>query len=258
MVKPKKYLGQHFLKDENIAGKIVNSMTYFEGYNNVLEIGPGTGVLTKYLLKMSKKNLLVNEIDDESCTYLKKHYPNLKEKIISDDFLKLDLSNVFSRDQFGIIGNFPYNISSQIFFQVLKHKEYIPECVGMIQKEVGQRICSIHGNKTYGILSVLLQTFYDLEYLFDVSPNVFNPPPKVMSGVIRLKRKPNFELGCDEKFLFQVVKQGFQTRRKTLRNALKSLNLPESIKSMDVFNLRAEQLSVQEFAELTKIIEDAV
>ena len=258
MVKPKKYLGQHFLNDEFIAERIVDSLIPKGKSYNVLEIGPGTGVLTKYLLEKEEINLLTNEIDAESVNYLNSHFPKLKGKIIDTDFLKLDLADVFEKKEFSVIGNFPYNISSQIFFQVLKYREFIPECVGMVQKEVGQRICSIHGNKTYGITSVLLQTFFELEYLFDVDPMVFNPPPKVWSGVIRMTRRENLILGCDEKLLFKVVKQGFQTRRKTLRNALKSLNLPDSIRDMEVFNKRAEQLSVSEFADLTKLIGDAI
>lgn len=252
-VKAKKYLGQHFLNDEDIAEKIANSLS-FEGYNNVLEVGPGMGMLTKYLLKKKTKTYVV-EIDPESVAYLKANYLNLSERIIEKDILKYDLNDVFKGESFAMIGNYPYNISSQILFKALEMRSQVPEFSGMFQKEVAQRICGKEGNKTYGILSVLVQAFYDAEYLFTVSPNVFNPPPKVNSGVLRLTRKKNDTLPCDEKLFFRVVKTGFQQRRKTLRNSLKTLNLSDSLREDVIFGKRPEQLSVSEFIELTSLIE---
>jgi len=249
MVKPKKHLGQHFLKDENIARKIVESLLDQE--QNLIEIGPGTGVLTKYLVE--KPNYAVIEIDTESVEYLQVHYPNLR--IIDKDFLKLNLHTLFEGGKFNVIGNFPYNISSQIFFTVLDYRNSIDEVVGMIQKEVAERIASVHGNKVYGILSVLLQAYYDIEYLFTVGEHVFNPPPKVKSAVIRLKRNDRKQLPCDEKFFKNVVKQGFNNRRKTLRNSLKSLNLPDSANQLPEMDLRAEQLSVQQFIDFATTLE---
>ncbi|MGD1889620.1 MAG: 16S rRNA (adenine(1518)-N(6)/adenine(1519)-N(6))-dimethyltransferase RsmA [Cyclobacteriaceae bacterium] len=252
-VRPKKFLGQHFLKDHTIAENIALSLTGHIGYQQVLEVGPGMGVLTQFLLKQSEYEVTVIEIDDESVVYLKKHYPDLS--ILNDDFLKIDLSPL--PHPLAIIGNFPYNISSQIFFKVLDHRQIVPEVVGMIQKEVADRICSPPGNKAYGILSVLLQAYYTIEYLFTVEPQVFHPPPKVRSAVIRLKRNKTMQLDCDEKLFKKVVKQGFQNRRKTLRNALKPLNLPESVRQSSMLNLRAEQLSVEDFVQLTQQIEQA-
>ncbi len=257
-VRPKKHLGQHFLRDENIAAKIANALIIDTEYDSVVEIGPGTGVLTKYLLEKHKEKLVAFEVDGESKLYLDEHYPELANRVYLMDFLKADLSNIL-KEQSAIIGNFPYNISSQIYFRVLEHRDKIPVCVGMIQKEVAERICSKEGSKIYGILSVLIQAFYDAEYLFEVSPKVFNPPPKVWSAVIRLKRNSRKNLPCDEALFFSVVKRAFQTRRKTLRNALKSLNLSDSLRAQEVFNKRAEQLSVEEFITLTSLIEkDAV
>ena len=252
-VRPKKFLGQHFLKDQNIAENIALSLTRHTGYQQVLEVGPGTGVLTQFLLKQSMYETTVIEVDDESVAYLKKHYPDLA--ILHQDFLKFNLSLL--PQPLAIIGNFPYNISSQIFFKVLDHRQIIPEVVGMLQKEVADRICSPPGNKTYGILSVLLQAYYTIEYLFTVEPHVFHPPPKVRSAVIRLKRNEIKQLDCDERLFRRVVKQGFQNRRKTLRNALKPLNLPESVRQSSTLNLRAEQLSVKDFVKLTQQIEQA-
>ena len=256
-VKPKKHLGQHFLKDENIARKIVNQMQD-NSYQNLLEIGAGTGVLTKYILKDNKYKLTVVEIDDESVVYLKENLGFTDENLLNEDFLKMDLATVF-KEKFGIIGNFPYNISSQIFFKVLDYRNQIPEVVGMIQKEVAERIAAPHGNKTYGILSVLLQAFYDIEYCFTVGEKVFNPPPKVKSAVIRLKRNDVAELDCNEKLFFQIVKFGFNQRRKMLRSALKPLDIPNAFKEKEHLNellsRRAEQLSVQDFIELTQIFE---
>ena len=253
-VKAKKYLGQHFLKDENIAKKIADTLS-FKGYKNILEIGPGMGVLTKYLLDKDVTTYVI-EIDSESVEYLKANYLNLAPRIIEKDFLKYDLNEVFKGEPLAIIGNFPYNISSQILFKTLELRTQIPEFSGMFQKEVAQRICQKEGNKTYGILSVLTQAFYDAEYLFTVSPGVFNPPPKVDSGVLRLTRKENFTLPCDEKLFFKVVKAAFQQRRKTLRNSLKTFNLSDNLKANVIFDKRPEQLSVEAFIELTTLIEN--
>lgn len=252
-VKAKKHLGQHFLKDESIAKDIADTLS-LEGYDDVLEIGPGMGVLTKYMLD-KPINTYVIEIDTESVDYLNAHYPKLHGKIISKDFLKYNINEVFENKQFAIIGNFPYNISSQIVFRVLELKEQIPEFSGMFQKEVAERICEKKGSKTYGILSVLAQAFYDTEYLFTVSEHVFNPPPKVKSGVMRMRRKEDFSLPCGEKLFFTVVKTAFQQRRKTLRNSLKTLNLSDNLREDSIFDLRPEQLDVAQFIELTQKIE---
>lgn len=256
-VKAKKHLGQHFLNDENIAQKIADSLT-LEGYQNVLEIGPGMGVLTKYLLEKPITTFVI-EIDTESVTYLQNHYPKLDGKIISKDFLKYNLTEVLGTEPFAIIGNFPYNISTQIVFKTLELRNQIPEFSGMFQKEVAERICEKKGTKAYGILSVLTQAFYDAEYLFTVSEHVFTPPPKVKSGVLRLKRKENHQLPCDEKLFFTVVKTAFNQRRKTLRNSLKTYQLSDNLKEDSIFDLRPEQLSVEQFIELTqKIAADGV
>ena len=252
-VRAKKHLGQHFLKDENVAAKIAETLSY-TGYDHLLEIGPGMGVLTKYLLQ-KEVDVHVIEIDTESVTYLEEHYPALEGKIHEKDFLKYDVSEIIQQDQFAIIGNFPYNISSQIVFKMLELRQFIPEFSGMFQKEVAQRICEKEGSKTYGILSVLVQAFYEAEYLFTVPPSVFNPPPKVDSGVLRLSRKKDFSLPCDEKLFFRVVKTAFQQRRKTLRNSLKSFNLPDDIKEDIIFTKRPEQLNTEQFIELTRKIE---
>ena len=252
-VRAKKHLGQHFLTDESVAERISETLSY-KGYDHVLEIGPGMGVLTKYLLKKDN-DIHVIEIDRESVTYLQENYPALLGKIHEKDFLKYDVSEIFGKDQFAIIGNFPYNISTQIVFKMLELRENIPEFSGMFQKEVAQRICEKEGNKTYGILSVLVQAFYEAEYLFTVPPSVFNPPPKVDSGVLRLTRKENISLPCDEKLFFRVVKTAFQQRRKTLRNSLKIFDLPENIKEDSIFGLRPEQLSTARFIELTQKIQ---
>lgn len=256
-VRAKKHLGQHFLKDELIAQKIADSLTE-KDYKNVLEIGPGMGVLTKYLLK-KKFTTHVIEIDTESVEYLQAHYLNLANRIISKDFLKINLEDYFGKEQVAIIGNFPYNISTQIVFKTLENKHQIPEFSGMFQKEVAERIAENAGSKKYGILSVLAQAFYKVEYLFTVPPTVFNPPPKVDSGVIRLIRKENYTLPVDEKLFFKVVKTAFQQRRKTLRNSLKTLNLSDSLREDTIFAKRPEQLSVEEFISLTsKIEKDAI
>lgn len=256
-VKAKKHLGQHFLNDESIAQRIADSLT-LNGYQKVLEIGPGMGVLTKYLLDKPIDTYVI-EIDTESVEYLQNHYLKLSNKIISEDFLKYDISKSLGNDSFAIIGNFPYNISTQIVFKTLELRNQIPEFSGMFQKEVAERICSKKGSKVYGILSVLAQAFYDVEYLFTVDEHVFTPPPKVKSGVMRMIRKENFHLPCDEKLLFTVVKTAFNQRRKTLRNSLKSLNLSENLREGSIFDLRPEQISVEQFIELTqKIAADGV
>lgn len=250
-VKAKKHLGQHFLNDESIALNIVESLTNRALEGQVLEIGPGMGVLTKYLIE--KSNLTVIDIDKESIVYLKNKFPKLEDEIIDGDFLRMDLKERFDKG-LSIIGNFPYNISSQIFFQILEYKDVVDEVVGMLQKEVAERIVSPPGNKDYGILSVLLQAYYDMEYLFTVEPDVFTPPPKVRSGVIRLKRNDVVKLNCDEKLFKRLVKQGFQNRRKTLRNALKPLNLPDNVRELEILDKRAEQLSVADYEALTNQI----
>jgi len=252
-VKAKKHLGQHFLTDENIAKKIADTLQ-LDGYEIVLEIGPGMGVLTKYLLEKNIETYVI-EIDTESVEYLNAHYPKLHGKIISKDFLKYNLNEIFQGKPFALIGNYPYNISSQIVFKCLEMRNQIPEFSGMFQKEVAERICEKKGSKIYGILSVLAQAFYEVEYLFTVNENVFNPPPKVKSGVMRMKRKENFQLPCSEKLFFTVVKTAFNQRRKTLRNSLKSLIISDNLKEDSIFALRPEQLSVEQFIELTQKIE---
>ena len=252
-VKAKKHLGQHFLKDENIAQKIADTLSC-EGYKNVLEIGPGMGVLTKYLLEKEITTYVI-EIDTESVEYLQANYLNLASRIIEKDFLKYDLKEIFNTEPFAVIGNFPYNISTQIIFKTLEMRDQIPEFSGMFQKEVAKRICSKEGSKVYGILSVLTQAFYNADYLFTVPPSVFNPPPKVDSGVLRLSRKEDYNLPCDEKLFFKVVKTGFQQRRKTLRNSLKTFNLSDNLKANVIFGKRPEQLTVYQFVELTQLIE---
>ncbi|MDX9704579.1 MAG: 16S rRNA (adenine(1518)-N(6)/adenine(1519)-N(6))-dimethyltransferase RsmA [Weeksellaceae bacterium] len=247
-VKAKKHLGQHFLKDINIAERIANALSW-ENYNQVLEIGPGMGVLTQFVLQQNKP-ISVVEIDTESVQYLNKHYPELT--VYAEDFLKMDLNQKF-KESIAVLGNFPYNISSQIVFKVIENRTQIPELVGMFQKEVAERICSKEGSKVYGILSVLTQAYYKAEYLFTVSENVFNPPPKVKSGVLRLRRYRE-TLDVDEKVFFQLVKTAFNQRRKTLRNALKSLNTIPKEFDDNLLNLRAEQLTVEQFIELTQKI----
>tara|TARA_R110002049_G_scaffold65035_1_gene170992 strand:- start:131194 stop:131988 length:795 start_codon:yes stop_codon:yes gene_type:complete len=248
-VKAKKHLGQHFLNDESVAKRIADTLIS-KNYKNVLEIGPGMGVLTKYLLEKETTTYVI-EIDTESVEYLQANYLSLAPRIIEKDFLKFDLNTVFKGEPFAIIGNFPYNISTQIVFKVLEMRDQIPEFSGMFQKEVAERICSKEGSKVYGILSVLAQAFYEAEYLFTVPPSVFSPPPKVDSGVLRLTRKTDYSLPCDEKMLFKVVKTAFQQRRKTLRNSLKTFNLSDNLREDSIFGKRPEQLSVQQFIALT-------
>jgi 16S rRNA (adenine1518-N6/adenine1519-N6)-dimethyltransferase len=247
-VRAKKRLGQHFLKDSTIAQQIVDSLS--DDTNAVLEIGPGMGILTQFILKKPIPDVLVVEIDSESVHYLRKHYPDLEQKIIEDDFLRMDLSVLFP-DKSSIIGNFPYGISSQILFRVLEYKDHIPEVVGMFQKEVALRIASPPGSKEYGILSVLLQAFYRVEYLFSVDACMFNPPPKVTSAVVRLQRNAVCDLGCDEQKFKTLVKTAFNQRRKTLRNSLKTISFTDGFIQEDIFNKRPEQLSVNEFICLT-------
>jgi 16S rRNA (adenine1518-N6/adenine1519-N6)-dimethyltransferase len=256
-VRPKKHLGQHFLADPNIARRIVESLRLPEGVGEVLEIGPGMGVLTQYLLENSGYQTSVVEIDTESVAYLTAHYPALAPRIYATDFLRQDLSAMFPSQPLAIIGNFPYNISTQIFFQVLEHRQQVREVVGMLQKEVAQRLAEPPGSKTYGILSVLLQAYYDIEYLFTVPPHVFVPPPKVESAVVRLTRNQTERLDCDEKLFFRVVKQAFSTRRKTLRNALKPLGLSSEAMAGELFDKRAEQLGVADFVVLTNLVASA-
>jgi 16S rRNA (adenine1518-N6/adenine1519-N6)-dimethyltransferase len=253
-VNPKKHLGQHFLEDEAIAARIVSLLTLPQGTTDVLEIGPGMGVLTNYLLQHPEYKTTLIDIDAESVVYLKGHYPQLANRILQADFLRFDLAGIFP-GKLSVIGNFPYNISSQIFFKVLEHRQQVTEVVCMLQKEVAERIAAGPGSKVYGILSVLLQAFYHIEYKFTVGREVFNPPPKVMSGVITLVRNAVEELPCNEKKFFEVVKVSFNTRRKTLRNCLKPYQLPEAITSQSIFDQRAEQLAVSDFIRLTQLVE---
>lgn len=250
-VRAKKALGQHFLTDQKIAQAIVAALG---GPAEVLEIGPGMGVLTQYLLQREELDLKMVEVDSESVEYLLTHFPGMQGRLIEADYLKLDVSRFF-KGSYRIIGNFPYNISSQIFFKILEDKDRVPEVVCMIQKEVADRIAEPPGSKTYGILSVLLQAWYDIEYILSVGPGAFAPPPKVKSAVIRLKRNSRTELGCDEKLFKQVVKMAFNQRRKTLRNALKPLinekGLTAEVLENPVFDLRAERLGVEDFVALT-------
>lgn len=256
MVRPKKYLGQHFLKDQGIARKIVDALTITGQQQAVVfEIGPGMGVLTRILLERKDIDLHLIEIDKESVAYLHRELPVLSDRIIAGDFLTINWWSEF-RGPLHIIGNFPYNISSQIFFRVLERRDRVEQVVCMLQKEVADRIASKHGSKVYGILSVLLQAYYDIEFLFKVSPGVFHPPPKVMSAVIRLKRNQRKKLECDEDLFQFVVKQAFQKRRKTLRNALKHLNLPGSVVATELMDKRPEQLAVDDFIFLTRSIQD--
>ena len=251
-VRAKKHLGQHFLKDLGIARDIAQCLS-LNNYSKVLEVGPGMGALTQFLIPLDTETFVI-EIDKESVSYLKKNYPELDNHIIEGDFLKLPLQEIF-KEPIAIIGNFPYNISSQILFKAIDHKDLITEIVGMFQKEVAERVVSPPGSKKYGIISVLLQCYYDVEYLFTVDENVFDPPPKVKSAVIRLRRNDRDKLDCDEKKFIQLVKTAFGQRRKTLRNALKSLNLVDENSADRYLSLRAEQLSVEDFMNLTNCFE---
>ncbi len=250
-VKPKKHLGQHFLKDESIARKIVEALE--DKSDPVIEIGPGAGILTKYLIESGIKDFLAVDVDTESIEFLKENYVAHTEHFLLKDFLRYRVEV----GRYAVIGNFPYNISSQLFFKIWEDRNKVHEVVCMIQKEVADRIVASEGSKVYGILSVLLQAFYSIEYLFTVPPRVFHPPPKVQSAVIRLKRNKTLQLGCDENHFKRVVKAGFGKRRKTLRNALKDINLPDAVMDLEVLNSRAEQLSVSEFISLTSKIVSA-
>lgn len=252
LVKPKKALGQHFLKDLDVAARIAQTLDAWKGLP-VLEIGPGMGVLTRFLLDYGH-DLKVVELDRESVTYLEQHFPELNGRILGEDFLTLKLDEMFDKP-FCVIGNYPYNISSQIMFKVLEYKNLIPCCTGMFQKEVAERLASKPGKKAYGILSVLLQAYYDIEYLFTVDEHVFDPPPKVKSAVIRVTRNKTQSLDCDEVLFKRVIKTGFNQRRKTLRNSLKPLIGNDCPISEDpIFNLRPEQLSVEQFVKLTNMV----
>jgi 16S rRNA (adenine1518-N6/adenine1519-N6)-dimethyltransferase len=257
MVKAKKFLGQHFLKDKIIAQRIVDSIEATTG--NILEVGPGTGVLTQFLLRRPE-NLKLVEIDRESIAFLKETYPEIRENnaaLFQGDFLDMELDNLFDNRSFSITGNFPYNISSQIFFKVIKYKDFVPEVVGMVQKEVAERMAACPGKKTYGILSVLLQRWYDVEYMFTVDEHVFIPPPKVKSAVIRMTRNSRREMLCDENLFTSLVKTTFNQRRKTIRNSIKPL-LGNKVYDCGFMSLRPEQLTVEQFIDFTNEIEKII
>lgn len=255
LVKPKKFLGQHFLKDLKVAQDIADTVDACPELP-VLEVGPGMGVLTQYLLP-KQRPLKVVELDYESVAYLREAFPQLEDNIIEDDFLKMNLTHLFDGKPFVLTGNYPYNISSQIFFKMLENKDLIPCCTGMIQKEVAERMAAGPGSKTYGILSVLMQAWYKVEYLFTVHEHVFNPPPKVKSAVIRMTRNDTTQLGCNEALFKQVVKTTFNQRRKTLRNSIKPILGKDCSLTQDaLFDKRPEQLSVQQFIELTNMVEE--
>lgn len=252
-VKAKKHLGQHFLTDSGIANRIVQSLTHEGFYNDVLEVGPGMGILTDHLLKRKEFTSWLVDIDGESIEFLQHKYPNLGERLIHGDFLKLDFESLF-KGKIAIIGNFPYNISSQILFKILEERQRVVEVVGMFQKEVAERCVAKPGTKEYGILSVFLQAYFDVSYLFTVKAGSFNPPPKVLSGVMRLQRNKVSQLDCDEKLFWQVVKLGFNQRRKTLRNALSSLINKSLMAEEPLLDLRAERLGVEDYVILTNRI----
>lgn len=257
LVRPKKFLGQHFLKDLQVAQDIADTVDTCPDIP-ILEVGPGMGVLTQFLIPKGRP-LKVVELDFESVAYLKENFVQLGDNIIEQDFLKMDLNSLFDGKPFVLTGNYPYNISSQIFFKMLEYKDLIPCCTGMIQKEVAERIAAKPGNKTYGILSVLIQAWYRVEYLFTVHEHVFNPPPKVKSAVIRMTRNETQDLGCNEKLFKQIVKTTFNQRRKTLRNSISPiLNKNSPLSADPLFNKRPEQLSVEDFIELTNRVEKAL
>ena len=251
---PKKTLGQHFLKDSKIADKIVNSLDRSKK-DLIIEIGPGKGILTEKLVQ-KYSNLYLIELDRDLLPFLKLKFPKLEKKILNIDFLKFTFDDFFKKKNISIIGNFPYNISSQIIFKIIDNKDHIDSLVGMFQKEVAKRICEKPGSKRYGIISVLTQLYFDVKYLFTVSPEVFTPKPKVFSGVIYLKKKDKISINCDEKLLHKIVKTSFQQRRKTLRNSLKCLNIPKSISEDSIFGLRPEKVSGKDFILLTELIDD--
>ncbi|HEY0667829.1 MAG TPA: 16S rRNA (adenine(1518)-N(6)/adenine(1519)-N(6))-dimethyltransferase RsmA [Sphingobacteriaceae bacterium] len=253
LVRAKKHLGQHFLTDKNIAEKIVNSLKQKDRYRQILEVGPGMGILSDFLLQKEDLEVYLIDIDVESFEFLRKKYAQIGDRLINGDFLKLNFKDVFA-GEFAIIGNFPYNISSQILFKVLENRDQVVEVVGMFQKEVAERCAAKPGTKDYGILSVFLQAWFNVEYLFSVKAGVFNPPPKVLSAVIRLTRNETDKLECDEKLFWQVVKTAFNQRRKTLRNALSSIINKGNMIAEPLLDLRAERLSVSDFVHLTNII----
>jgi len=255
-VKPKKHLGQHFLKDQAICKRIAEQFKHHNGVTTAIEIGPGTGALTEFLLKDEKTHLYAMDVDTESIDFLNLNYKEqLGDRIILADFLKINPLDIVGDQQFAVVGNFPYNISSQILFKCIDYKDYIPEIMGMFQKEVAMRVAEKPGTKTYGILSVLLQAYYDIEYCFTVDENAFIPPPKVKSGVIRCVRNSRVKLPCNEKLFKQLVKMSFNQRRKTIRNSIKAL-LPAEYPENPMLQLRPERLGVEEFIELTNWIEE--
>jgi 16S rRNA (adenine1518-N6/adenine1519-N6)-dimethyltransferase len=253
-VRAKKHLGQHFLTDKNICRKIADQFIAHEDCKRVLEIGPGMGALTEFLLERPAVEVSVMEIDTDSIAYLKTHYPALENRIYEADFLRVDLKKIMGDEPFSVVGNFPYNISSQILFKCLDHRDQIPEIMGMFQKEVAERVAEKPGTKVYGIMSVLLQAFYDITYCFTVDEHVFNPPPKVKSGVIRCTRNTRDKLDCNEELFIRIVKMSFNQRRKTIRNSIKQLIKDKGF-DHPMLNERPERLSVEQFVELTKMVE---
>ena len=253
-MRAKKSFGQHFLNNESIAARIADSLVLTDKYDKILEVGPGKGMLTKYLLERAEE-LVVVEADRDMITYIQQNFPRLKGQIISEDFLKVPLEFFFKDQSFALIGNYPYNISSQILFKLLEYKEQIPEMVGMFQKEVADRVVAGPGSKTYGVISVLVQAYYDCELLFNVGNGNFTPPPKVESAVIRLVRKENDDLGCDYKNLRKVVKQAFSQRRKMLRNTMKAFSKDKAFLDLPLLTKRPEQLSLEDFVGLTLLVE---
>jgi 16S rRNA (adenine1518-N6/adenine1519-N6)-dimethyltransferase len=256
LVRAKKHLGQHFLTDKNIAEKIVNSLQRTAEYQQVLEVGPGMGILSDFLLQKTEYETFLLDIDTESVDFLGKKYPQSQNRLIHGDFLDLDFATHF-QGPMAVIGNFPYNISSQILFKILENRQQVVEVVGMFQKEVAERCTAKPGSKVYGILSVFLQAYYKVDYLFTVKAGVFNPPPKVLSAVIRLSRNEVQQLDCDEKLFWQVVKAAFNQRRKTLRNALSGILAKDKLAGEPILDLRAERLSVADFVKLTQLIQTA-
>ncbi len=253
-VRAKKHLGQHFLKDEKVSQRIADQYGAHNGCKKAIEIGPGTGALTKYLLNDKQTEWWLLDVDEESIAYLRERFPELGDHIVHGDFLRMDPTKLVGEQPFAVVGNFPYNISSQILFRCIDFKDQIPEIMGMFQKEVAERVAEKPGSKKYGILSVLLQAYYDIQYCFTVDEHVFDPPPKVKSGVIRCTRNDRTSLPCDEKLFKTIVKMSFNQRRKTIRNSIKAL-LPASYPDNEVLQLRPERLSVEDFIALTQWIE---